>query len=648
MNNRKQHPGLRIEQMWQDRGEGDRKLKAYRIQMLGGLAVKRGELTVERFRTRKTGALLAYLAYHPRRSHPRELLIEMFWPEAALEMGRQSLSMALSALRTVLEPERVADETGLLQIDRHTVGLNSMCFTADVAEFETALDAADRAVTDAESEPFLRSVVALYIGELLPGHYDEWIFPEQQRLAGRYGQALRELAELTERLGATADALEYALRAVGADPLDEATARQAMRLLALSGRTEAAAQLYHELERRLREQWDVELEPETRTLLKAIRSGLLRRVAVPGLAPPLIEHVTETGPSAVVDSHTAPPRARDLEAVGGAMPVGSHFYIERSADALLRQALLRGDGTVLLKGARQVGKTSLLARGMQRARETGCRVAHAHFQMFHEAQLGTVDTFMLCLAQTLAEQLDLDTGPEATWDPARGPNQNLRRWLRREVLGRQEIRLVWGLDEADRLLGRSYCGEVFGLFRSFHDERALDPDAPWARLTTIIAYSTEAHLLIRDPNQSPFNVGTKLALEDFTPDQVADLNARYGAPLRSAGDLARFVALIGGQPYLTQRGLYALSGEGMNLETLTAQASAEDGPYSDHLGRLLSLLRLDAELCAAMQAVLQGAGPISYDAFYRLRAAGLVSGVSPTGASPRCTLYSLYLRERLL
>ncbi len=629
-------------------------MNAYRILLLGGLKVRRDDLTIERFRTRKTGALLAYLAYYPRRQHPRDILIEMFWPTAEMEAGRQSLSMALSALRTALEPDRTSEEACLLLIDRHTVSLNPARFTTDVAEFEAALDAADRATGDAERERLLRQATALYIGDLLPGYYEEWIFPEQQRLVGRYGRALRYLSDLTERAGSATEALDYALRAAVTDSLDEAAARQAMRLLALSGRAEAAMQLYRELERRLREQWDAELEPETRALLTAVQTGAIRQAGTTGAAPSdgpqaITSNIPMTTVGPQLHSPIVHAETHSLEAVGGAMPPGSRFYLERMADAALGQTLARGDGTILLKGARQVGKTSLLARGMQRAREMGCRVAHTHFQLLHEAQLATAESFLLCLAQTLAEQLDLEVPPEASWDPARGPNQNLRRWLRREVLGRQETRLVWALDEADRLIGRSYCGEVFGLFRSFHDERALDPGAPWSRLTVLISYSTEAHLLIRDPNQSPFNVGTKLALEDFAPAQVAELNDRYGSPLRGLEDLSRFVALAGGQPYLAQRGLYALAGEGLNLTDLEAQAATDNGPYGDHLGRLLALLRQDPELCMAMNTVLHRAGPIpiSYDAFYRLRAAGLITGNAPSEAYPRCGLYTRYLRERL-
>ena len=72
---------------------------------------------------------------------------------------------------------------------------------------------------------------------------------------------------------------------------------------------------------------------------------------------------------------------------------------------------------------------------------------------------------------------------------------------------------------------------MFGLFRSWNNERLLDPSGSWSRFTLVIAYATEAHLFITDVNQSPFNVGTRLTLEDFTREQVAELNRRYGSPL---------------------------------------------------------------------------------------------------------------------
>src|SRR5204862_5917842 len=116
---------------------------------------------------------------------------------------------------------------------------------------------------------------------------------------------------------------------------------------------------------------------------------------------------------------------------------------------------------------------------------------------------------------------------------------------RREVLGKVNAQVVWGLDEVDRLFTSKFGGEVFGLFRSWHNKRALDPDGPWQRLTLAIAYATEAHLFITDLNQSPFNVGTRLLLDAFSFEQVEELNRRYGSPLRDKAEVARYFRLVG-------------------------------------------------------------------------------------------------------
>ena len=49
------------------------------------------------------------------------------------------------------------------------------------------------------------------------------------------------------------------------------------------------------------------------------------------------------------------------------MPLDSQFYVVRPADDEFLTAITRGDSIVLVKGARQMGKTSLLARGLQQA-----------------------------------------------------------------------------------------------------------------------------------------------------------------------------------------------------------------------------------------------------------------------------------------
>jgi hypothetical protein len=293
-----------------------------------------------------------------------------------------------------------------------------------------------------------------------------------------------------------------------------------------------------------------------------------------------------------------------------------------------------------VKGARQMGKTSLLARGLQHARETGARVVLTDFQTLNMEHLESPDALFRALAEGIADQLDLDTLPEDVWDARRGPSINFQRYLRREVLGHLAEPLVWGLDD--------FGSEVFGLFRSWHNARSLDPNAPWSRLTLAIAYATEAHLFITDMNQSPFNVGTRLALEDFTFEQVVDLNQRYGAPLRDQAEVARYFRLVGGHPYLAGRGLREMVTYRLTITGFEAQADRDEGIFGDHLRRMLVLLVKDQELCEVVRCALRGRPCPTPENFYRLRAAGVMAGDTHREARLRCQLYATYLERHLL
>ncbi len=340
--------------------------------------------------------------------------------------------------------------------------------------------------------------------------------------------------------------------------------------------------------------------------------------------------------------------AEEPDPPGGAMPLHSNFYIERQTDGEFHHALARRDSIVLVKGARQVGKTSLLARGMQQMREAGAAVVLTDLQHLTATSLETVEKLYLTLAEMIADQLELAVVPHQQWDSFLGPSSNFKRFLQREVLEKIPTSLVWGLDEVDRLFSFDYASEVFGLFRSWHNLRALDPAGPWQRLTLAFAYATEAHLFITDLNQSPFNVGTRLMLEDFTTDQVAELNRRYGEPLRSQEEVTRFHELIGGHPYLAQRGLYELVRQRIDLSAVQAQASMDEGIFGDHLRRMLISLERDPGLCDALRGFMRGEEGLTRMHFYRLRSAGVLSGTSPQDARLRCELYERYLRKHLL
>lgn len=222
-----------------------------RIEMLGGLKVMPATRPLEegnaitRFATRKTAALLAYLAYHLKQpARPREVLADMFWPDADMEAGRASLRAALASLRRQLEPPGVPPGSVLLA-DRFAVRLNPLAVVTDVAEFEAALKAAAPASqTDANARiDRLARAVALYAGDLLPGFYESWTIGEREQLRSRYLTGLRKMFALAEQIGDPVRALESAQRWAASDPLNKEAQQALIRAQAASGRAEAAVRL---------------------------------------------------------------------------------------------------------------------------------------------------------------------------------------------------------------------------------------------------------------------------------------------------------------------------------------------------------------------------------------------------------------------
>ena len=141
----------------------------WRIELLGQLRASSGDRVLAQFGSRKIAALLARLALYPKRTHGREELIDLLWPEADLDTGRNRLRQALFALRHLLEPPGAAE---VLVVDRTSVRLNPAGVSCDAVEFEALVQARDWAAAQ-----------ALYVGELLPGYYDEWIADDRSRLA---------------------------------------------------------------------------------------------------------------------------------------------------------------------------------------------------------------------------------------------------------------------------------------------------------------------------------------------------------------------------------------------------------------------------------------------------------------------------------
>jgi hypothetical protein len=376
-------------------------------------------------------------------------------------------------------------------------------------------------------------------------------------------------------------------------------------------------------------------------LAKAMSGGVLPG-AVPGaLSLPR----AEPAPAALLPPSPSAPLELD-ETLEGAMDTQSAFYVVRDADATVMRAVSQKQGTtVTIKGARQMGKSSLLMRGMGAALAAGKRVAYLSFQEFDTATFSNPELFFQRFCSSLSDQLELENQVEAYWRKPMGSSQRCGMYMSGHILRSLDVPLVLGLDEVETLFEIPFGTDFFGMLRSWHNNRALPTTPVWKKLSIVLVTSTEPFLFIKNLTQSPFNVGQTVELGDFTPEQVAELNRRHGSPLGPKQEQELF-ALLGGHPYLMRKALYLVTSGRMRVEDLFTKAAEDLGPFGDHLRHLLFRLGSQPQLKGGLREVLQRNACPDEGVFIRLRSAGLVRQEA-SSVLPRCELYRRYFRERL-
>jgi hypothetical protein len=377
--------------------------------------------------------------------------------------------------------------------------------------------------------------------------------------------------------------------------------------------------------------------------------------SLPGDPPQAVEAVAaitadgnELSPNVEI---TAPLPAFDpqwleqLTAPGGAVRLSSPFYIARQMDDQASGMILREGVTVRIKGCRQMGKSSLLARLYQYAQDNNYQALYIDLQRLDDSYFQDINSLLMYFANLVELRFRTNIGPGEYWRSDFGPKDKLTFFLEEEVLIDAERPVVLLLDEVDRVFAETYRDDFFSLIRAWHNNRAFDPT--WDRLNLVLAYSTEAYMFIRDLNQSPFNVGSAYELVDFDRSQVEELDHRHGSPIGNGQAMDRFVTLFSGHPYLVRRALYELVDQGLTPDQLMERACNDDGPFSDHLHRYLWHFHENPGLRAAMRsAIREGVCPTDR-LFYQLRSAGLVQGPHRNSVQSRCGLYEEYFGRHL-
>jgi DNA-binding SARP family transcriptional activator len=241
-----------------------------RLQLFGGFEARLGSGEPLVFPTKKSRALLAFLALGPGERHSRDKLASLLWGDMAEAQARQNVRKALSSVRQVVTGAHPAP----LTVEGETVALAAEVKT-DVAAFESLVAVGTPAA--------LAEAAALYRGHLLDGvaldepAFDDWLAAHRERFRVAAIEALEKL--LAHEAAQHPDrAVAVAARLLEIDPLHESGHRTLIRLYRKQGRRDAALAQYRRcadaLWRELRVKPDAETEAEYREVLSARDQGL--------------------------------------------------------------------------------------------------------------------------------------------------------------------------------------------------------------------------------------------------------------------------------------------------------------------------------------------------------------------------------------
>src|SRR5919197_1359338 len=192
-----------------------------RLILLGGYRVRRANGDDVRLPTRKTEALLAFLACHPGEKQPRDRLTALLWGDRGDRQARHSLSQTLLSIRNCFD-----DPDALLLVERETVALKADAVESDVLDFRRRVGSKDD----------LRSALDLYRGPFLDGFslrepaFEEWLTGERSRLHGQVFETFLALADAQLESGSWNEAIATLNNAVRFDPLAEEACRRLMRV----------------------------------------------------------------------------------------------------------------------------------------------------------------------------------------------------------------------------------------------------------------------------------------------------------------------------------------------------------------------------------------------------------------------------------
>jgi hypothetical protein len=250
----------------------------------------------------------------------------------------------------------------------------------------------------------------------------------------------------------------------------------------------------------------------------------------------------------------------DFFVAGGTLRTSAPSYVTRPADAELLQQLQAGEFCYVLT-PRQMGKSSLMVRTAQRLRAEGVRVVIIDLTSIGASSSAiSADQWYLGLLSRIRSDLRLTTDIQGWWQAhsAFSVSQRFIDFLQQVVLTECADNVVILIDEIDSTLNLPFRDDFFAAIRAAYNERANNPI--YSRLTFALFGVATPTDLIQDRERTPFNIGHRIDLREFTLADAEPL--RHGLtsrlPEQANAIFQRIFYWTNGHPYLTQKLCHAV------------------------------------------------------------------------------------------
>ena len=245
---------------------------------------------------------------------------------------------------------------------------------------------------------------------------------------------------------------------------------------------------------------------------------------------------------------------------GGTLRHDAPCYVERRADKELLTGLTTGEFCYVLT-SRQMGKSSLMIRTADKLKRKNIRAVILDLTAI--GQNLSSDQWYDGLLSGLGRHLRIEDALDDYWrDQERvSPVQRFIGAIRDVALAKDPAPLVIFVDEIDMVRSLPFAtDEFFSAIRECYNRRVQDSE--FNRLTfCLLGVATPAEL-IRDPRTTPFNIGKRIELADFTREEAGPFADRVGGDKNRANEVfSQIFHWTNGHPYLTQRFCRAVTEE---------------------------------------------------------------------------------------